>query len=144
MVCAWFFWWENRWNSNWFYSWLPHVSPKSVVGRSFCISFVILSESERRESSTLIRFTEIMPHPPIHSYFFLIPNYHPNICVKYTALLFFNEGRWIFLETASMRKIPFFQPHKLKTQLQNMYKSQEISYMYWDFVKIYYVGIRFK
>ena len=25
-----------------------------------------------------------------------------------------------------------------------MYKSQEISYMYWDFVKIYYVGIRFK
>ena len=52
------------------------------------------------------------------------------------------EGRWIFLETASMRKIPFFQPHKLKTQL-HVQKAKKYL-MYWDFVKIYYVGIRFK
>ena len=142
MVCAWFFWWENRWNSNWFYSWLPHVSPKSVVGRSFCISFVILSESERRESSTLIRFTEIMPHPPIYSYFFLIPNYHPNICGKYTALLFFTKADGSFWKLLLWGKSHSSNPINLKPNY--MYKSQEISYMYWDFVKIYYVGIRFK
>ena len=38
------------------------------------------------------------------------------------------EGRWIFLETASMRKIPFFQPHKLKAQL-HVQKPRNILYV---------------
>ena len=104
--------------------------------------FCILSESERRESSTLIRFTEIMPHPPIYSYFFLIPNYHPNIWGKHTALLFFTKADGSFWKLLLWGKSHSSNPINLKPNY--MYKSQEISYMYWDFVKIYYVGIRFK